>query len=61
MFRAGRERQAGDKKPPPRQHGGDMQTAGGGETPNTNKGRAGVDASNILANEPWNIKESLEI
>jgi len=38
-----------------------MLTAGGGLTPNTNKGRAGVDASNIPPNKSYDIKGLLEI
>jgi hypothetical protein len=38
-----------------------MLTAGGGQTPNTNKGRAGVDAFNIPLIAGLDIKELLEI
>ena len=38
-----------------------MLTAGGGLTPNTNKGRAGVGALTIPPNTGWDIKELLEI
>jgi hypothetical protein len=38
-----------------------MLDAGGGQTPNTNKGRAGVDISNITLKKDCDIKELLEI